>query len=493
MKKKSPSVPRRPARFAEVGEVYGLQVPEGRFGACQVLARDGGRAELGVIEGTFPAMPDLASLAGARFVRRTLWPEGTPSAHRCNVDAVVPWWATCLGTSPLLESFDEPCGAFGGWSVAQGGYWAERFDVTGWSVDPTPVVIDVGGGAATLRRDQSRVTLGPEGDVPVPADGRIDFGALAALPRLHDVRYRGPDIGYPAFLRSSRVRAATVSAVGHARLDLAGPALDELTLYLGSEAVELEVGPRLTQLLVFGDPARLTVRGADVRHPFHLWICSDRVAGLPRGLEGAAHVTLSRVKQVDGAALAAHGALRELLIAGALGRLSGLGALARHPSLAKIELRELYEMDVSEMPEDAWPSLQSAVVHGIRSADAPALKASLARVPSVRVTGSRSDAWIHENAHNPFRDWEEDGAAFGKKACLAWKKAHQAVVAREGAAVPAKEAEAILEELVRALNALRRIDTLRREQAADAFFELATRLGLDDARAAERFDAWRDF
>jgi len=53
-----------------------------------------------------------------------------------------------------------------------------------------------------------------------------------------------------------------------------------------------------------------------------------------------------------------------------------------------------------------------------------------------------------------------------------------------------------LKELVTVLNRLDEkydIDTIRREQAGEAFFELARALGVGDEQASRWFDEWRDF
>ena len=91
---------------------------------------------------------------------------------------------------------------------------------------------------------------------------------------------------------------------------------------------------------------------------------------------------------------------------------------------------------------------------------------------------------------NPFRDRVEGSAAFGKAACAAYARA---VKAAPGEAAPG---EAALRRLVADLNAVRDrfglIDTLRRDQAADAFFDLAARIPVPRG-AAESVFAARNF
>jgi hypothetical protein len=104
-------------------------------------------------------------------------------------------------------------------------------------------------------------------------------------------------------------------------------------------------------------------------------------------------------------------------------------------------------------------------------------------------------AWLEANLANPFRDWDSDDPAFGKAACAGWKKAHTAAT-RLGTAASDREAQAILKAFVSTLNRLDSkfgIDTVRREEAYEAFADLGRKLGVRDAAATAWFDRWRDF
>ncbi|PRX17175.1 hypothetical protein [Actinoplanes italicus] len=148
------------------------------------------------------------------------------------------------------------------------------------------------------------------------------------------------------------------------------------------------------------------------------------------------------------------------------------------------------------------PSLQALVVDGLRKSAARALRARYrGSGVTLMLSGAKSDSWLDVHLDNPFRDWADDDPAAGDAACKAYAAAVQALgtlTAPAGpAAAAAAAAEPILRELVKHLNAVDNkfdiIDTLRREEAGDAFMNLAARAGVPPAQADEWFDTWRDF
>jgi hypothetical protein len=121
----------------------------------------------------------------------------------------------------------------------------------------------------------------------------------------------------------------------------------------------------------------------------------------------------------------------------------------------------------------------------------PALKARYRRTPvRLDLHGAKADTWLAANLDNPFRDWVDDHARGGAAACKAY-----AAAVRAGDRTAA--AQTVLRALIDALNDIDRrhelIDTLRREQAGDAFFALAGRAGVDVEPADMWFDEWREF
>jgi hypothetical protein len=102
------------------------------------------------------------------------------------------------------------------------------------------------------------------------------------------------------------------------------------------------------------------------------------------------------------------------------------------------------------------------------------------------------------NLTNPLRDWADDDPRGGAAACKAYATAVRAVDAL-ATDTPDRTtaAEPILRNFVQQLNRIDQrydlIDTLRREEAGDAFLDLAARAGVPTELADQWFDHWRDF
>ena len=169
------------------------------------------------------------------------------------------------------------------------------------------------------------------------------------------------------------------------------------------------------------------------------------------------------------------------------GELTGLPALA---ALSELTLRNGYGVDAGTLPE--LPALARLSVHGLRRTAVAGFQARYRRTGvHLELTGAKNDTWLAANLTNPFRDWADDDPRGGAAACQAYVQAVRAL------AKPAADAETALHDLVRQLNRIdaryRFIDTLRREEAGDAFLDLAARAGVPTDRADEWFDDWRDF
>ncbi|GAA4256938.1 hypothetical protein [Dactylosporangium darangshiense] len=145
------------------------------------------------------------------------------------------------------------------------------------------------------------------------------------------------------------------------------------------------------------------------------------------------------------------------------------------------------------------PSLAHLSFSGLRRSVVPALRARY-RGTAVRlvVHGAKPDIWLAANLDNPFRDWVDDDTRGGNAACKAYATAVRAVdrLPPSGDGRPA-DAETILRRLVDTLNDIDQkyhfIDTLRQEDAGEAFVALAARAGVEAPEAEQWFDEWRDF
>lgn len=110
------------------------------------------------------------------------------------------------------------------------------------------------------------------------------------------------------------------------------------------------------------------------------------------------------------------------------------------------------------------------------------------------ISGAKNDAWVAANADNPLRDGVDDDEDFGERACKIYAKAY-----READKAKAKrDAKKALTGFVMALNRLDDrcggpIDTLRREQALEAYGILITLTSVDENEAFEWFKELRAF
>jgi hypothetical protein len=161
--------------------------------------------------------------------------------------------------------------------------------------------------------------------------------------------------------------------------------------------------------------------------------------------------------------------------------------------LTVLMLTEAYGLDADTLPD--LPALRHLDLYGLRRSVAKPLRA---RYRDIRLVlhGAKSDTWLAANLDNPFRDWVDDDERGGRAACKAYADAVKAI---DKLAPPRGEdsVQPILRTLVDQLNKVEEqygiIDTLRREEAGDAFINLATRAGVPSEVADAWFDDWRDF
>jgi hypothetical protein len=114
------------------------------------------------------------------------------------------------------------------------------------------------------------------------------------------------------------------------------------------------------------------------------------------------------------------------------------------------------------------------------------------------VLGAKPDTWLAANLNNPFRDWIDDDPRGGAAACKAYAHTVRAIDRLPPAGVGRlADAETVLRKLIDTLNRIDHrhgfIDTLRREEAGDAFSALAVRADVPAPLADQWFDDWRDF
>jgi hypothetical protein len=450
-------------------------------------------ATLDYLAATAPTPAQAGSLA----VLRQKWANWDGKAARCNVDERVPWWLERVAVVAPQEAFQDECGSFGHWQSVLGAYHRERWEQGArriWAHDTTPVSIDLGGGEKVVRRDSSRVSIGADGMFAAPAHGAPKFDALDALPCLTEITYTGSDPAFAEYVTSRKIPEVRWQSHRQRTIDFRVGQMTHLSLDIGDDQVTLRAPATLLNLTVIGNVSNLSLEAEHILVPFQLRLRGPSITRPPAGAERVQCLEYTGLVETDTSSLSSFAALTELTLRGAPGKVRDVSGLRSLSLLRELEIHELYDLDGQHWPVE-WSVLDGVRLHGLRKADAEFIKKALGTVPDVRITGARTDEWIEANLTNPFREWEEDDPAFGRAACAAWKKAKVAATSLRANAKKT-ESEPILKGLVVALNRLNAkydIDTIRREEAGDAFFDLARGLGVDDAQSSEWFDEWRDF
>ena len=499
------SQPDRPA----IGDVFAMPMPSGRTALAQVIAHTAHGVELVVLARTFARAPPLDAARAAGVLRVDHHAHRGDDA-RLSVPAEPPPGALRLGNLPPVRAYERPCTSEGGWESA---VWLAASQHR-WDSDLSDderaalrapgrqVHLDLGSGPRAIDSATHRLKLGPGPgvDFVMKEDARVHWDALDAVHGLTEVHYTGADRDFEDYLRRRR----TVDRVvwhGHrrARIDLRDTLVESLVLATGATPLELALPGSLLSLSLQGPCAAVRVTDGDPAFAPALSI--QGAAALPpavAGLERLTSLTAHGIRDADLSRLAPYASLQRLTIHGELGTLRNLGALATLRSLRVVELQDFYQLRAEEFPgRDALPALTRVSVRGLLKDDVPKLRTRLAGVPTVELHGGRPATWVEAHRDDPFRDWEDAGVAFGRAASAAWRAA-VLEAAGLGPSASASEAREVLRRFVEALNALDarwgKLDTIRRDQAAEAFARLAAKFdAVPPGDGHAWFDAWRSF
>lgn len=477
---------------------------DGGWTACQVIAHGEGGAFVAALDWFGAAVPTLAELTPPRVLVMThhMW-NGTQQAVWVGTEAPPRSWVV-LGTLPTADVAERE--SYSGWSTlplgARTQWWWDhvvppeaREHYTACRAS-RGARVEVCGGRAAIRRDATTARIGPGKEIDHRLDERVDWASLRALGCLSTVEYEGTDGGVLDFVRSAPiVRKLAWAEHGRSVIDARGLGLVELMIRPGGP-LALDVD-HLPDLAVLGDGASLEVRVAAGHRPPALRLVGPGRPRLPiAGLDELRDLTLASFATVDLAGVAAHRRLEQLTIRGAATLLlDDLPALSGLEHLAELAIHGAYALTARSLERlEAPASLRHVEIHGYRKEEEPAIRRAFAGVAELVLSGGKKAAWVEANLDNPFLDWVDDHATEGRKAAKTWATA-AAALAR---ASTDDERWSALEQMVAAFQAIADrgkldVDTLRREQIADAFFALARRAGLSEAVAGERFDAWRDF
>ncbi|MGW0197721.1 hypothetical protein [Nonomuraea sp. NPDC003201] len=477
----------------EIGDVVAVPLPLGGFGACQVTAA-GGELTVCVFDWHSDAAPALDDLRGARplIIDHHSW-EGVPQILSVDAAAPLPAGFVRLGSLPVSAGMPCQTSAYGGWpalgvQVVLQRHWDLRVpdEVKAAYKSAAPGQVEADFGGRRIRRPAMVSGLDLR-----ELHGEVRWAGLDALPRVTSLTWAGPDRGLAAALSSRPIITSLHWADPPVEVDLGGTQLNDLT-FAGASPRRLVLPPTLTRLRLDAAPPELVTAAAGGR-----WIHVTTRSGVPAGLSGVRDVAMEVAGDLRLAALDGLAELESLRIQW-LRSYGGLVGATAFPKLHTLELIDAYGVDASMLPPPGG-ALRHVSVASLRSSQSGPIKQRYrGSEVRVRLRGAKSDKWLAANIDNPLRDWVDDDRRAGAAACRAFTTASEAI-GRLSADDPGGVADArqTLREFVERLNDLDgrhgMIDTLRREEAGDAFMALAARAGVPSGEAGSWFDEWRDF
>lgn len=494
-----------PAKKSAVGSLFAMPLSDGQFGACQVVGIRAGKAIVATLDWIGRKPPTKAALAKAKILRADhhAW-RGEPEV--LVVDGDVPPSFVFVGEAPA-RSCDEECGS-GGWSAVPLQIllnWRWQYLIPAKAkraysaLASGQIDVDLGAGPSTLAKASRQLALAPSSrnqpeSIYVALPPKPDFSALDRFNKLTEIAVEGPAPGLLEYL-STRPIVGKLHWTNHGcrKIDLGKSWLRELTVGWTGTDLTIALPEQFDTLSIVANGANhggtLTVRCAS---SFELELISaqpDKIGGCER-VTGLVVLAVPRLKL---APLARQLPAIQTLRIGSNSptKVVGIKALATFQHLEHLTLYNVYDLEPAALPTK---SLRNVSIDGTRASIVPSLKARLGGVSRVEIRGARTDRWISENADNPFRRWQEDGApaALTRDAVKAWKQALGAI----DALGPRASASAILRRFITIFNQRESdIDTIRAEEIADAFDTLVAHCGsrIDARKALVLFDSWRTF
>ena len=464
-----------------------MRVPVGGYGACQVTGIDQGVLTACAVAWDSAGLPELPDLAGAPPLTLDHHAHGgEPARITISGDRPPPPDWVWLGSLPVPATMAGRGDVASEWSWLSRQIAAQRR----WDRLLPDAVKQAYRAAAT--RGRVEVDLGAGPVTLGAATGRLDLTGggrpgpvLDQLPRCTSLVWAGADRGLVAALAAHPIVEDLTWTGAPADLDLSGTALTSLAVEGTIGRLRLPGG--LTSLHLLAGARVDAISAADDGH----WLRVTMSGAPPAGLDRLRDLRYLGRGTISAAPPAGLRQLESLWLAwhGAPGTLTDAAALRDLPRLAHLTLTDAYGLDAATLPD--LPGLTSLTIHGLRRTVATAVKARYRRVPAhLSVTGAKNDTWLAANLTNPFRDWADDDSRAGAAACKAYATAVRSIDGT-GAAEPVLRR--FVEELNRIDERYQLIDTVRREQAGEAFTGLAVRAGVPTGRADDWFDRWREF
>ena len=486
-----------------------MRVLGGGYGACQVAGIEKDVVTAYALAWHSQDQPELRQLAGVPplILDHHAHRDQSAQISISGGEPPPPGWVW-LGRLPVPAGMSGNSGSFSGWSwlstqVAAQQRWDRQMPAAAKqayraAATRGQVEVDFGGGPALVGAALGRLDLTGEAPVRPPSTGPVRWSALDQLPRCTSLTWAGPDRGLVAALTDHPIISNLTWAAAPSSLDLRGTGLTSLSI---SGTIDLlQLPDSLTSLNLMDGACVGSVTSAAHGEWLTVTITSRTPgAHAPAGLDQLRDLRLIGQGTISAAPLSVLRKLECLWLVwhGAPGDLHHAALLAELPRLTRLTLTDAYGANADTLPE--LPALTSLTIHGLRRTVATAIKARYRRSAiHLRITGAKNDTWLAANLTNPLRDWADDDSRGGAAACKAYAAAVRAVDAlptdapdRAGAVEP------ILRNFVQQLNRIDQrydlIDTLRREEAGEAFLELSARAGVPSDMADRWFDHWRDF
>jgi hypothetical protein len=492
------------ARVLRRGDVLLMPVPGGGYGACQVAVSDSKVVLVHSLDWWSAEPPELADLAGAQPLRLDHHGNvGGLDQINISAGAAIPAGFRILGNQDVGKDVPHASNVYSGWHALAAGVSHQR----AWDLDlPTaakaayksaatqgPVEIDFGAGAVTIGGATHALDLVTGRPVAAPDAGSVRWEALDRLPACTRLSWHGPDRGLIAALVGHPLISGLTWRDAPREIDLSDTWLSQLEL-AGQLPQRLRLPARMRHLSLPATPG-LTVDAADngrwIR--VHLETSSAEFV-MPPGIEHIQALWITGNGSLTANPLTGLTELRELTLKwrrppGELTATQNMSAL-RH--LHRIHLIDGYGVRADQIPQ--MPGLSYVEAFGLTKSAASEIKSRYLHTGTkVIIHGAKSDQWIRANLDNPFRNWVDDDERAGAAACKAYAKALRAVEASPDR----QQAKETLDTLINALNKIDAkygiIDTLRREEAWEAFSELASKANISEDDASDWFDDGRDF
>jgi hypothetical protein len=473
-----------------IGDVAVVPVPGG-YGACQISGGGDNEVTAYALAWHSADEPGLSQLAGAApLILDHHANRGHPAQITISGNEPPPPGWVWLGHLPVPAGVPAASNSYSGWSwlpaqITAQRRWDRRLPAAvkqAYQAGATRghVEVDFGDGPQVLGAATSRLDL-------TGAAGPVRWPALDQLPRCTSLTWTGPDRGLAAALAERPIIHDLTWTDAPSRLDLRNTGLTSLSI--GGTVDQLHLPADLTSLSLL-DGARVgAVTAAEAGRWLRVSVTNARI---PAGLAGVRDLRQLGEGTISAAPLAALRDLESLWLSwhGAPGTLVDAAVLGELPRLSRLTLTDAYGLGGDTLPD--LPALTGLAVHGLSRTAATALRARYRRAPiHLTLTGAKNDTWLAANLTNPLRDWADDDPRGGAAACKAYATAVRAIDARP------TQAPETLRTFVKQLNRIDAkydlIDTVRREEAAEAFADLATRAGVPTDLADTWFDDWRDF